>query len=161
MDVSQPFMSQVGGRCWFELFFCTQRKSTDLIQKTPTTDWLTDLPLSSAFDFYWSLCLICSCPELPMLMQLSLLHSRLGWDWNHHRPVKPHIRLEAVWCFCQKSGSPQEYFAAFTPAWFGFGLMEAMCKQMTLKGSHRINSHGVIMSWTKDGTISNVVALTE
>lgn len=82
--------------------FCTQRKSTDIFPKTPKTDWLT---------FLWVLILtptdhfvlnpVCSCSESPMLAS-SLLCSRLGWDWNHHRPVKPHVRLEAVWCFWQK-----------------------------------------------------------
>ncbi len=135
-DLSLP---QVGGQRWVELFL--HSKEIYWYNSKDTWDWLTDLPLSSAFDSYWSLCLnpVCSCPELPMLAS-SLLCSRLGWDWNHHRPVKPHIRLEAVWCFWQKKWySPKEYFAVFTPAWFGSSsdCLETMCKQMTLRGNHQ------------------------
>lgn len=141
--------------------FALKGKSTDIIPKTPK-DWLTDLPLSSDFDSYWSLCLnpVCSRSELPTLA-LSLLCSRLGWDWNHHRPVKPHIMLEAVWCFGHKQRrSPQKCFAVFTPARFRSGSRsrEKTCRRMMLTWHHRVN--GVTMSWTKDGTISNVVALT-
>lgn len=153
MEVSQLFMKMIslclrtvdsaGLSC-----FCTQRKSTDIF---PKTDWLTVLPLSSAFDSYLSPCLnsVWSCPELPMLATSSLSFRPRGWGWNHHRPVTPRIRLEAAWCFCQ----------VFTLRTFRC-LLNSYSVWVDHSWANDVTA-GVMVSWTKEVTISKVVALTD
>lgn len=65
-----------------------------LFQRHQKTDWMTFLWVQIIFFLsptdHFCLNPVCSCSQSSM-PALSLPCGRLGWDWNHHRPVKPHV----------------------------------------------------------------------
>lgn len=53
---------------------------------------------------------------------------RLGWDWIHLRPVRPHISLEAARCFRQTNGLLLENSLLLLDVCWAHFAPETMCK---------------------------------
>lgn len=168
MFVNCPWKWSLSASGWWTVLgwvvFALKGNLLILIPKTPKTDW-------PSFEFWFWLLLITLFKSCLFVFRVTnagiVIVIVVDWDGTGTATdLKPHIGLEAVMCFCLKKKSGvflKSIFTVFTPARFvlGWFCTEIMCKQMMPNGNRRGNGYTIMMSWTKDMTISNVVAFTE
>lgn len=112
---------------------------------------LTDWP---SFEFWIWLLLITLFKSCMFVLRVTTagivsvaVYSRLGWDWNHHRPVKPHIRPEAAWCFCLLENT---LLSLLLLVWgWAHSGQRSHASKWCFRGSHRVNDHGITTSLTE------------